>query len=172
MRWIRYQCDDSKGRGIKKAGSALPSHRQMVTDGLASCVSVTVIGRDAALKAHIPPYLCRTIKGDTSDRGKVQQLKNMQTAITTLLKNNRKKFEKSTTIVVAGPESRERDVRTILDKLFGTDSSFVQYKLEMKMDPHKNDRSTVIDLTASPPKFYIEGHEVPYQRAPSRRRHH
>lgn len=169
--WDRYQCDNPNGKEKGHFGFTYGLKRRVVTDGLASCMSVSIVSRTATLKAHIPPYLCPIIKGDKHDKGMERQLKNLKAALKKTLNDHKKALHKATTIVVAGPESRGDIIHFMLDKLFDADSSFIKYKLEWSVDPSRNDRSTVVDLTAMPPKFYIEGCEVPYTKGRVERHH-
>lgn len=161
--WTRYQCDDSKGKEIKTTGTVTGNEKQAVTDGLASCVSVSLITTHGVLKTHVPPYLCPVIKRTKKDdKGLNQQLKNLKAAIKALVKAHKKDLEKATTVAVSGSYSKEAEVKTILTNLFDTNGPLIQYKLEVPVDPTNDHRSTVVDFTTNPAKFYIEGREHPY----------
>ncbi|KAI0010552.1 hypothetical protein F4779DRAFT_616520 [Xylariaceae sp. FL0662B] len=159
----RYQCDMTSKGPEKETGTLHGDYKKMLTDSLASCVSITIVTRHGALKTHIPPYLCPAIKKESDDKDIKKQLKYLKKALNSLYKKHGHDLQENPTmLVVSGAFSHESEVRTIIDKLFDNELQPLMRKLEVPHEYLGAERSTVIDLTTQPATFYVEGVPTAY----------
>jgi hypothetical protein len=157
----RYNCDSTTGKETKVIGTfPEPRQRQMVTDGLTSCVSFTVVGKEGALKAHVPPYVCDVLSGKKTDKGYVNHVKNLKAAFKALLRDHKVDLKGGKTIAIGGQDSDKAKILSLLKELLGAEGADVYQKLEVPLDVTNDHRTTVIDMSVVPFKFFVEGREV------------
>lgn len=169
-KWERYQCDaqDEKDNLVKVTSppnTGVP-HR-ILTDGLASCISISVISRHGTIKTHIPPYVCDILhKKKVKDPHGVyhRQAHLIKKAAKQLKSDHLKNMggEKRVTVVAisgpyAGPDLKKNEKRAtdIVRTLFGLNvNNWAQLD-----EPHLHfdgERSTTVDMITNPPTFYKE----------------
>lgn len=100
--WERYECDGGVKKPVKLTGTAATvADRQLATGNLATCMDINLISRTGAIKAHIPPFLCQTLKGYTgnalplSDADKLNNAA-MKSELKSLLSDHKSKLGKFT----------------------------------------------------------------------------
>lgn len=177
-KWRRYQCDanDAKDKcKEEKNGKKLPA--MAITDGLATCVSLSVISRQGVIKTHIPPYICEYLFGGGGNRENDDHLKRQAQLIREANRKLVKKYlpkmggpDKVTTIAVTGGVggTPDHDSHEARQRLQARAASLVRdfYDLDLnywdripaglRTSYPTGARSTSVDLTQDPPAFYLE----------------
>ena len=177
--WKRYQCDVTSKSGddddfkkdkcrvhsTKDGLSKVP--RGVITDGLASCTSISIISRRGVMITHVPPFVCEIL--DDKNSRPDDKLAHKRTE---LIKGATKKLkdeylekmggrEKVTVVAVTGPfsgaaddDARERAAK-VTKYLFDLDMNYWD-RISQRRDYPPGWRSTSVDLTQDPPVFYRE----------------
>ena len=167
-KYERYQCDAAE-KGDKchvQKGGNIP--KRMVTDGLASCVSINVISKKGTIMTHIPPYVCQMINGDKvpdKDGKYKQQAENIKKAIKDLKRDHLKKMGETTVVAITGPYinndamNHQKRVTKVVKELFDMGVNRWEH-LDEPMPHFDGERSTTVDMTVSPPAFYKENKKI------------
>lgn len=168
-KYERYQCNaDEKGEKCHvKKGENVP--KRMVTDGLASCVSINVISKKGTIMTHIPPYVCQIINGDRNvqdpDGKYKQQADNIKKAVKDLKKDHLKNMGQTTVVAITGPYingdvmGHQGRVTKVVKELFDMGVNKWEH-LNEPMPHFDGERSTTVDMTVSPPAFYKENQKI------------
>ncbi|KAJ6106668.1 hypothetical protein N7512_010185 [Penicillium capsulatum] len=145
----------------------------MLTDGLATCVSVTVVSRQGAMMAHVPPYVCQILSGekgadpDPKTKRQAEIIKDAAKKLRNEYLDKMGGCSKVKTIAVTGPfgdddsqASREKlkaRAVQVTKNLFDLPLNYWErIPTDRKVGLKATDRSTTIDLTKSPPVYFIE----------------
>ena len=165
----RYQCNaDAKGDkcDVQKGGNV---PKRIITDGLASCVSINVISKKGTIMTHIPPYVCQMINGDKNimdkDGTNKQQADNIKKAIKQLKKDHLKDMGQTTVVAITGPYingdvmGHQERVTKVVKELFDMGVNKWEH-LDENLMAFDGWRSTTVDMTVSPPEFYKENKKI------------
>lgn len=172
-KWERWQCD-ARAKGDKavrvKGTNAGNSAGKMLTDSLATCISISVISKQGgSIMTHFTPDVASILLGKTVDDptgAKQQQATNIKTAMAALLKKHLKDMGGANGVVVeavAGPQSAAatgEDSAKALATLFGLKLDSWR-KLNIPNPNFSGERSATIDMTTNPPTYYVENTLVP-----------
>ncbi|KAJ5156471.1 hypothetical protein N7492_009274 [Penicillium capsulatum] len=157
--WKRYQCDARTKKdkytvvSEKNGPTSLPA--MMLTDGLATCVSVTVVSRQGAMMAHVPPYVCQILSGEKG-ADPDPKTKRQAEIIKDAAKKLRNEYLDKMGVAASREKLKARAVQ-VTKNLFDLPLNYWErIPTDRKVGLKATDRSTTIDLTKSPPVYFIE----------------
>src|SRR3569833_1067940 len=159
-KWVRYAADQGKNP-VKAEGTE--ATKMIGTSGLTSCVDVNLISKKGVIKSHIPPYLCPLMPGGDSKKATQKQKDEyaaLKSGLQKLFKDHKSALGANTKVYVAmGGNAQRVPAVQIVKELFGA-TSFVGNAIDV-LPVTATHKTTRIDFSTNPPKFYIDGQETP-----------
>lgn len=131
--WQRFRCE-TKTKGdkctVQYSSPGINVPKRIVTDGLTTCVSINIISRKGTIMTHIPPYMCRSIMGESRKEDEFEPNRQHNENIVHVIKQLKKKnhlkdMSAAAVVTISGPEvvkqliERQEEVQKVVKKLFG-----------------------------------------------------